>query len=134
MKNVFLILFFSLILSACSVGDAEKSEFEVLPILDVDMPAVGSISQATEIKIYYRRPTDCHVFNRVLYRVDQYTRTVAIESVKLNESNCSVDNVTEFEIPIPFNPSEAGIYTFKFWIGTDQNNVNQYLVKEIEVF
>lgn len=133
MKHFFLILLASFFLNSCSIGESENSEFVVLPIDSVEMPTSYSLESASIIKLRYKRPTSCHIFNRILYSADQNTRIVAIEAAKLNQSNCTPDNESVFEIPLYFRPTAPGIYTFKFWAGKDSNNVDQYLIHEIEV-
>jgi hypothetical protein len=42
---------------------------------------------------------------------------------------------TDYEITVPLNfkPKEMGTYHFRFWIGENENGVDQYIEHEITV-
>jgi hypothetical protein len=134
MKKILLILILSFVFNSCDVGGTEDKDFVILPIESVEMPTEYSLGTISEIKVRYIRPTNCHIFNKIYYTYNQNTRFVAIEAVKLNQSNCTPDNESIFEIPLYFKPESSGTYTFKFWLGVDEQNVDQYLIHEVDVF
>lgn len=133
MKRIVFILTLSFLFNSCNIGEAEDRDFVLLPVESVEMATEYSIGNISEIKIRYKRPTDCHIFNKIYYSYDQNTRFVAIEAVKLNQSNCAPDNESVFEIPLYFKPESSGTYIFKFWLGVDEQNVDQYLIHEVDV-
>lgn len=126
-------MIFALAISSCSVGDDPQSEFVVLPVDGAVMPTKFKVDSTSIITVQYRRPTDCHIFNGLYYDIDGNTRTVAINAVKLNQSNCQDDSETLFEVPLNFRPTDDGLYVFKFWIGDDANGVEQYLSYDVDV-
>lgn len=133
MKKLVLLFMLVLAISACSLNDEPKSESVLLPVESVVMPTAYKVDSLSVITIKYRRPTDCHIFNGFYYDINGNTRTVAINAVKLNQNNCQEASATLFEVPLNFEPRVAGPYVFKFWTGTDANNVDQFLTYEIEV-
>lgn len=129
---VLLSLFFSL--SSCNVDDEPNNEFVLLPVEDVVMPAEFHVDEINPIVVKYRRPTTCHLYNGLYYDVEGYNRTVAVSFVKLNEKNC-VDAIEEgpYEVNLNFKPTEATTYHFKFWVGVDDNGIDEFLEYDVEV-
>ena len=105
----------------------------LMPVESVTMPATYTVGNISKIMIKYRRPTQCHIFNGFYYDINENVRTVAIQAVKLNQSNCPDDSENIYEVPLDFKPTTAGEYTFKFWTGVDANGVDQYLVYDVVV-
>ena len=133
MKKLILLLLIAITISSCSVGDGPDRSYFLLPVEEVTMPASYTVGNISQIMVKYRRPTQCHIFNGFYYKVEENVRTVAIQAVKLNQNNCPSDTESIYEIPLDFKPTAAGNYTFKFWIGADDNGVDQYLVYDVEV-
>lgn len=126
-------MFFAL--SSCSVSTDPDREFIVLPIEQVEMPTSYTLGNISKIKIKYKRPTDCHIFNGFFTNYESsnlYDKVVAIRTVKLNNSNCTPDD-SVFEINYEFKPTAPGTYTFRFWLGLDENGVDQYEIHEVVV-
>jgi hypothetical protein len=133
MKKILLLLFVAFIQSSCSLNNDSDRSFILLPVESVVMPATFTVGNISTIKVYYKRPTDCHIFDGFFINVDQFTRTIAIQSVLLNSSNCQPDDTSVFQVDFNYKPTVAGVYTFKFWTGPDENNVDQYETYEVEV-
>lgn len=133
-KWIFIIsIFFAL--NSCSVDSETDRDFVLLPIATIEMPMNYSIGNISRIKIKYKRPTECHIFNGFYSEyenTDLFTKTVAIQAVKLNNSGCQEDE-SLFEVDLEFKPLVEGVYTFRFWIGKDENGVDQYEIREVEV-
>ena len=114
---------------SCSLDDEPKSEPVALPIESVIIPSDWPLNQLGAIKVTYRRPTTCHLFNGFNYQyTDEFTRTVNIEAVKLNDASTE-----SYEVDLQFKPTEFGIYHFKFWSGVDENGNNTFLEYDIDV-
>lgn len=133
MKKFILLFITALAISSCSLNDEPDRDFVLLPVESVVMPTSYTVGNISRITVKYRRPTDCHIFNGFYYSIDQSTRTVAIQAVKLNNSNCLPDDDNLFEVPLDFKPLSTGTYTFKFWLGTDDNGIDLYETHEVEV-
>ena len=135
MKKWIIILSMFFALNSCTVGSESDRDLVLLPIEQVEMPSSYTLGNISIIKIKYKRPTDCHIFNGFYTNYessDAYDKVVAIRTVKLNNSNCAPDD-SVFEINFEFKPITAGTYTFRFWLGPDQNGIDQYETHEVEV-
>jgi hypothetical protein len=133
MKKVVYYLAMILVLVSCSLDDSPKSEPVSLPIESVIMPTVWPVDQLGAIKITYRRPTTCHLFNGFNYQInDDFTRTVSIEAVKLNDNNCIDASEESYEVELNFKPTQLGIYHFKFWTGVDSSGNYTFLEYDVE--
>ncbi|WP_131494638.1 hypothetical protein [Flavobacterium aquatile] len=136
MKKWIFLISIIFAFNSCTVGDEPDRSFFLLPVDQVEMPSSYILGNISKIKVKYRRPTDCYIFNgfNVAYDAQNHlSRTVAIQAVRLNNSNCLPDTESLFEIELDFKPTVAGVYTFKFWLGADANGVDQYETHEVEI-
>ena len=133
MKKIFLFISIVLVLISCSLNNEPENEIVQLPVVEVTMPATFSVGNISRILVRYKRPTQCHIFNGFYYNINESTRIVAIQCIKLKQNNCPVDPGDLYEVPLDFKPTVSGNYTFKFWLGTVDNMVDQYLTYEIVV-
>lgn len=134
MKKIFLFLSLFVLLLSCDLGDDVKNEYVLLPVEDVVMPSEINLNLVNPILIKYRRLTTCHLYNNIYYNIEGDIRTVAISFVKLNESNClDASDDGPFEVYLNFKPTKIGVYHFKFWLGVDNNGVDEFLEYDIEV-
>lgn len=133
MKKIALLLLFAITISSCSLSETPDRDFVLIPVEEITMPDTYVVGNISHIKIKYRRPTQCHIFNGFYYDINENVRTVAIQSVKLNQNNCPDDSESIYEVPLEFKPTATGNYTFKFWTGVDGNGVDQYLVYDVVV-
>jgi hypothetical protein len=135
MKKFFLILSILFVFNSCDLDDEPKSEYVLMPVESVEMPVAGfNINEVNYIKVRYRRPTTCHLFDDFYVERDGYTKTIGIRAVKLNESTC--EDATEegpYEVNFAFKPTELETYTFKFWTGTNDQGVDEYIIEEVIV-
>lgn len=133
MKKAVILLTLILVIVSCSLDDTPKSESVSLPVESVIIPSEWPINQLGAIKITYRRPTTCHLFNGFNYQInDEFTRTVSIEAIKLNDNNCIDASAESYEVELNFKPTELGIYHFKFWSGIDENGNNTFLEYDVD--
>ena len=135
MKKVsILFIFFSLFLTSCNLDDEPSSVDVILPVESVIIPQIMELNQENEIMIKYRRPTTCHLYDGFYYQADGHTRTLAIYATKLNENNCqNAEDEGPYEVVFRFKPTDIGIYHFKFWTGTNLDDVDEYLEYDVEV-
>ncbi|MCK8482207.1 hypothetical protein [Psychroserpens algicola] len=133
MKKIFLLSFLMLSLFSCSVEDsAPNFYYEVLPIESVDIPDSFEFGNVHEIKLTYFRPSGCHVFNNFFYETDLNQRTVAIITTVLPDTDCNQEAVLE-EVAFNFEVNSTGPYTFRFWLGVDENGNDTYYIVEVPV-
>lgn len=135
-KWIFLLSLFFALNSCSTEGDSSGTVF-VLPITEVIMPTEYALGEVSKIKIKYKRPTDCHIFNGFYTNYESsnlYDKIVAIQTVKLNNSTCNPDDEDNlFEVDLDFKPTNTGVYTFRFWLGQNVNGENQYETHEVEI-
>lgn len=136
MKRLKLItsLFFIMLMMSCSPeGDEIKYNFEFLAIESVELPDVLVLGQTHEIKVKYKRPTSCHLFNAFYYEKNLNIRTIAVNSIVTQRNDCvTLDNAIE-EASINFYVTNNGSYIFKFWQGKDENGEDLFLEIEVPV-
>ncbi|MES2544474.1 MAG: hypothetical protein V4548_06290 [Bacteroidota bacterium] len=134
MKKIFFLLFIIVItVASCNIYDEPNNKFELLPVESVVMPDSYKVDSTSQITVKYRRPSTCHIFNGFYYDINEFTRTVAVESIKLDQNNCTDANILS-EIPLDFHPQKEGIYTFKFFTGTNATSgEDEFLNYEVEV-
>ena len=133
MKKLALLLLIAITISSCSLSDTPDRDFVLMPVETITMPDTYTVGNISQILIKYRRPTQCHIFNGFYYDINENERTVAIQAVKLNQTNCPDDSENIYEVPLDFKPTTAGDYTFKFWTGVDGNGVDQYIEYDVVV-
>ncbi|BCY27888.1 lipoprotein [Flavobacterium okayamense] len=134
MKKIFFLLSLLLVLTSCNLDDEPKNEYVLLPVEDVVMPTEFNINEVNPILIKYRRPTTCHLYNGLYYNAEDYTRTVAISFVKLNENNClDASEEGPYEVYLNFKPTEITTYHFKFWLGVNSDGQDEFLEYDVEV-
>ncbi len=134
MKKIFLLISILFVFISCNLDDEPQSQYVLLPVESVEMPENFHVGVINQIKVKYRRPTTCHLYDSFYYQADGLTRTVGINAIKLNSNNC--ENATEegpYEVMLDFKPTEIETYTFKFWTGTNSSGVDQYIEYLAEV-
>ena len=134
MKKIVLLLSVLFIFNSCALDDEPSRDFVMIPLESVEMPDTYTINVINPIKIKYRRPTTCHLYDGIYYRQEGETRIVAVKTVKLNANNCE-DAIEEgpYEVVLDFKPLEAKTYLFKFWTGTNSEGIDEYLEYEVVV-
>ncbi|RZJ31968.1 MAG: hypothetical protein EOO48_00480 [Flavobacterium sp.] len=134
MKKIILLVLGAFSIISCDLGSGEaNAEFVLAPVQDVTMPATYKVDSVSVITVRYKRPDDCHIFNGYYYNPEGMTRTCAIEFAHLtNQSNCVADEEV-YEVPLNFRPVTAGIYTFRFWDGTNPDGSQHFFEAEADV-
>lgn len=123
MKKLITLLSVFFIVVSCSFEDKNDTSvhFELLPVESVEMPVDFYADTDNEIIVHFLRPTSCHGFDGFYYEKDEFTRTVAVQSFVLEQSNCTTLTNQVLEQPLKFRPTDPGTYLFKFWKGKDTN-------------
>jgi len=134
MKRILILFGLVFLLNSCSMDDDSINyHYEILPVDSYEIPESFEFGQTYTIKIYYKLPTTCHVFDGFYYNSYLNTRTVAVQSVVVNQSNCVEIDVDEpalqntFEFNVVYNET----YLFKFYKGKDENG--NEIFEEVEI-
>lgn len=130
MKKIILLVLAAFSIISCDLGGEERAEFVLAPVQDVTMPDTYKVDSVSIIKVRYKRPDDCHIFNGYYYSPQGYTRTCAIEFVHLTDQNNCVADEDVYEVPLNFKPRSAGTYLFRFWNGTNTDGEQTYFEAE----
>jgi len=131
MKKIALIFVTLLILNSCTVEDnSTKYHYEILPIVSYTVPESFVLGQTYPIKMKYKKPTNCHQFHGFYYEKNLNIRTVAIETVVSENSNCVADT-SSVEVSFNFYVTSNGSYIFKFYKGLDE--AGNDLFHEVEI-
>lgn len=134
MKKILLVLFSIFTLASCSLdNDLPQYHYEILPIDSYSIPDQFTNGGQYEIKLRYRRPTDCHFLEGIYYGKDSNIRTLAIQTTVLDKSYCQDLEDTIVETSFSFICTGGHSYIFKFYKGKDQNGEDIFENVEIPV-
>lgn len=134
-KLILIVTFLAFALSSCSVNnDQEDVTYEILPVSEIVLPAAFKAGTDNEIKVSFKRPSNCHSFNGFYYEQKGNERIVAVESVIFNSNDCTplTENNVVTQV-LRFNPKTPGNYVFKFWKGKNESNEDIFLTYDIVV-
>jgi PBP1b-binding outer membrane lipoprotein LpoB len=131
MKKIALLLIALLMLNACSPNDdLPKYHYEILPIVSYTVPQSFDLGATYPIKVKYKKGTICNQFQGFYYEKNINIRTVAIQTMVMEGSNCTIDT-TSAEVSFNFNVTSNGSYIFKFYKGQDA--AGNDLFHEVEI-
>lgn len=139
MKKLFSIFLLTVIglftFTSCELDDNSPNfHFELLPVDSVSVPESFVMGKTYKIKAYYKRPTTCHLNDGFYYEKDLNTRTFALQSKVLEQSNCApVTGEAALESSFNFLVTSNGSYLFKFFNGEDADGNRTFLEYEIPV-
>jgi hypothetical protein len=119
---VFLSMF---VLFGCSKSDdiVLQYRYEFLPIESYDLPDYFIFGQTYNLNFYFQRPSTCHRFSGFYYEIEENTRTVAIQSLVINNPNCQPLSPQGqlSTAPMSFRVEQHGQYVFKLFKGKDDD-------------
>ncbi len=126
MKKIFFAIFILLLTVSCSDDDSSNYHYELLPVEDAIVPDEFVQGQVYFITVKYIRPTECYVYNDVLYEYDFDARNIAVVSTVVEDSDCEeIDS--EKELTIRVQALQTSPYVFRFWQGDDDDGNPIYL-------
>lgn len=127
MKKIVLLLLAAITLSSCSPEDDEPNfYYEVLPIESFEVPQSVGLGQSYEVKMTYKRPTECHFYEGCYYKTELNSTIVGIQTFVLDMDDCkTLENdapiETSFTFTVSSNQNLTQPYIFKFYKGKDTN-------------
>jgi len=101
----------------------------------IDSVQVGEIHpprQVTEIKTYFTRNKSCEDFFNYEYHILGNERTVSVIFSEFEDGSCEEISEPSYSV-LQFKPEDSGVYTFRFWNGSDENGQDIFIIKEIEI-
>jgi hypothetical protein len=138
MKKIVLLLLVAFVLNSCDAGDDSQPQvhYELLPISRCNMPYSFTSGQTYEFTMIYKMPTTCHSYKGIYFEGEGTTKTVAIQSVVYERSDCQVIDYSSNAQPAPepeisnyeFKATApvGSVYTFKIWTGKDEQGEDTY--------
>lgn len=128
MKKIVLLLLACIAISSCSLEEDDQPRFyyEVLPVESFEVPAGVTVGESYEIKMTYKMPSNCHVYEGCYYKTEGYTTTVGIQTYVLDNSECKELESPEllessFIFKVESLQNVVQPYVFKFYKGKDAN-------------
>lgn len=135
MNKVLIILFLSICCSNCSIDDDANPSFsfELIPVLDAELPEELKKDSIYDFKVRYLRPTTCHGFRGYDYNHNGNERIVAIVNIVSSEALCTKLEQDTVQTDLSVRITQDDFYLFKFWQGKDAEGKNKFLTKRIPV-
>lgn len=139
MKKILFFVCMVALAVACVPDDEDTVDFhmEFIPVESVELPEYISPGQTYPVKVKFRRPDDCHYFNGFYYESNGSTRTVAVQTIIIENAVCAPIESIEpeqqsFNLQCPID-YPYDVYHFRFYKGEDAQSNQQYLEIEIPV-
>lgn len=126
MKKIFFVFFILLLAVSCSDDDSSNYHYELLPVEEADVPDEFVYGQIYYISVKYIRPTECYVYNDVLYEYDYDARNIAVISTVVEDNDCEIIDSDE-ELTIRVQALQTSPYIFRFWQGDGDDGDPIYL-------
>ena len=79
MKRIVFLILIAFTINSCSLNDEPDRDMVLLPVEEVIMPDNYSVGNISSIRIKYKRPTQCHIFDGFYYDINETTRTVILK-------------------------------------------------------
>lgn len=134
MKKIVLFLIVITSFLSCSLDDdAPTYTYEVLPVDSYVVPASFTLGQTYAIKLKYKKPTSCHIYQGIYYEKNLNTRKIAVQTAVQNNQVCTLEIPPISEVSFNFTVTNTGSYIFKFYKGEDTNGEDIFENVEIPV-
>lgn len=124
MKKLALLLLIVSAFISCSPLDDNAPNYylDVLPVESFTIPKSFDMNATYDIKVTYKRPTDCYVYDAIYYEKSGDVRTFGIQAMVLDNENCKPVNEEPIEVTFGFQCTPGySQYVFKFYKGDDEN-------------
>lgn len=133
MKKLFFLIAIVLVLGSCSLDDdsAPAYHFEIVPVENFVVPDTFDYLGVHQIKLFYKKPNSCYDLAGIYFDKYLNERTVALQCVVLNSTNCQPLEEELYEVDFNFEVISTETYLFKFYKGKDAQGNN--IFEEIEI-
>lgn len=139
MKKILFLLSMIALVVACVPEDDNRINFHVefIPIESVELPESITPGHEYEIMVNFRRPNDCHYFDGFFYEAKDSVRTVAVQTLFIEDAKCGPiksQNPEQESFILQCPPNYAyNSYKFKFYKGVNEEGTQQFLEVEVPV-
>jgi len=128
--GIVMLLFF---FNSCSIEEDPSYHFDILPVMSYEMPESFVLNVPQSIKVFYEKPTSCHVFQGFYFEVVGNERIIAVQTIVSHGQQCTPYNNNEQEASFNFTPKSLETHYFKFFKGYDEEENAIYETVEIPV-
>ncbi len=141
MKKFFSLLILVTLCFSCNLDDSDYPRYhlELIPVESVEIPESFITGKTYEIKLFYKKLSTCHYPNGIYFYSELNSRTIAVENVVYERSDCSVDiseedTIQEMAFEFKVNQPAQTVYIFKFFQGRYENGAPIYRIIEVPVY
>ncbi|MCJ7757056.1 MAG: hypothetical protein MUP24_02835 [Gillisia sp.] len=135
MKKLVLLLFsFAYLTSCTSDNDAGSLTPNLAAVRSVTLPDSFVQTQAYEIEIIYKRPTNCDYFSG--FDISKNENEIFIGVVcshHTSNTNCLDSGNLQDSVTLNFVAERDDFYIFNFWQGKNALGEDEFLIIEIPV-
>jgi hypothetical protein len=135
MKFKILMIFtiVAVMLNGCSIddGDAPVVNYEVIPVVSVELPQAFTFGQIHTIPVLFDFTNDCQQFAGFEVSSNLNERVITVVASSTNR-DCE-EGLVRTQRDLRFLAASNGTYVFKFFNGLDVNNEATYLEYTIPV-
>lgn len=125
MRKWFLMSVSLILIWSCSMSDdvALQYRYEFLPVENAEFPDYFIFGQTYNLNFYFKRPTTCYSFSGFYFETDENTRTIAVQALVVNRSDCQpISDTGPLSVaPMSFRVLQHGEYIFKLYKGKDDD-------------
>jgi len=137
MKKCLLLFAVLLTLASCSIEDNERPDFNMVFIAadSITAPEYVVPGRSYPIKLYYTRPSNCYYVNGIYTEGSGYTLTLAIQSIVIEDANCTNETVEQEEATYTFDcpMNQATSYDLQIYNGDDALGNRKFLTVTLPV-
>lgn len=139
MKKFFVLMLSSVLLlsfSSCDLSDDDATNFyyETLEVTEATFPEYFEYGKVYNIEFNYALPTDCHIYDGFEFNhTGETERTIFAIATVLDRTDCKTLTDTEGTDSFDFEVRYRDPYTFKFYVGEDENGEKVYITYEVPV-
>ncbi len=129
-----IIAFIGLIsLNSCEISeDGLRVSYDVVAVDSVQLPATFNFGETYNIPVFYKKPSDCHVFEGFNVTQELNVRNISTVLARLDSGGC-IDGDLPEEQTLRFTAASNGSYVFRFFNGVDASNEAIYLEYVVQV-
>lgn len=140
-RTAFLAILGAVFFISCNDDSPSGPQYnyELAPIIDVEIPDTVLANDQYNIEISYEQPSDCHEFAGFDYGEDEDDELVqyigAVNAVQEDSTACKKYDEPKIKTKdLEFKVEDQDYYEFKFWQGVnDSLDEPEYLTKKIIV-
>lgn len=134
MRYILFCILITLSFHSCSIDDETNFNFVQLEVVEANLPDSFNLNETVTVNVTYLRPNDCTFFRGFdIVPEDRTTRSVAIVGSLITDNQGCIDVNQQVETSFNFEVLYPETYLFRFYTGTDENGVAQFMEIQVPV-